>query len=478
MEGLLRLGKKAGEIYAGGAESWNVSKDGKTWTFKLRKNAKWSNGTPITSDDYLFGFKRALTPATGAQYANILYSIKNAKAFNKGKIKDFSKVGIKAQGKYCLVITLEKPVPYFEQLLTFAITYPVNKEFYEKHKENFALTTENLIYNGPFVLSRWIPNGEFDFSKNPYYWNAENIKIDRINCPMIEDYNTSANMYLNGELDVTTTSGNQLPMFRHKKDIKKIPDSVWFLQFNTKNKYFKNVNIRKAIALAINRKTFCKNIRKDGSIPAYSFVIPDINGGTADNEKISFRNKFNKPYFNENIKKAQALYAKGLKELALKKLPTIKFLTSNNDDSRRDGQFIQEQLHSHLGMDIQLDPNQFQSRVQKTNQMDFDMVYRNWLPDFNDPVNFLDIWCSNSRNSHTGWSNPEYDSLITKAGLTQNTNKRMQYLHKAEAILMNDFPVIPLFFRTNNWLVKPYVKDIVLRGFGVQASFIWARIEK
>jgi oligopeptide transport system substrate-binding protein len=478
MEGLLRLGKKGGEIYPAGAKTWGVSKDGKTWTFHLRKNAKWSNGEHVTVEDYIFGFKRALSSETGAQYAYMLFCIKNAEEYSKGKIKDFAKVGIKAIDKNTLQIVLSHPSPYFAQILTFGITYPVNENFYNRVKSSYALNKNSLLYNGPYTIKNWVPNGKIDFSKNKNYWNSANIKIKNISCLMINDYNTAANMFLNNELDVTNISGDQLPMFSNKKDIHKIPDAVWFLQFNTTNKYLKNKKIRQAIAFAINRSVFCKNIRKDGSIPAYSFVMPDISGGKINNKNISFRERYNKPYFEENIKKAKKLYSEGLNELGIKKLPTIKLLTTNNENSRNDGQYIQEELRRNLGINIQLDPSTFQSRLQKTDLMDYDIVFRNWLPDYNDPNNFLDIWTSTSSNSHTGWKNEEYDNLIKTAEQATDNNKRMEILHSAEKVLMEEMPVTPLFFRVNNWLIRQNIKDIVIRGFGVQASFIWAYIEK
>ena len=478
MEGLLRLGKKAGEIYPGGAEKWNVSDNGKVWTFNLRKNAKWSNGDPVTVNDYTFGFKRALTAETGAQYAYMLFSIKNAEDYSKGIIKDFSEVGIKALDDYTLQITLSKPVPYFDQVLTFGITYPINEKFYNSVKDKFALDKNSLLYNGPYVIDEWVPGGKIEFLKNQNYWNAKNIKIDNITGVMLTDYNTAANMFQNNELDITDISGALLPIFKNKLDIRKIPDSVWFLQFNTTNEYFKNEKIRKAIALAVDRKVFCENIRKDGSIPAYSFVIPDINGGKIDGKSVSFRERYSKPYFEESVEQAKKLYAEGLKELGIEKLPAIKLLTSNNEDSRRDGQYIQEELRKNLGIDLQLDPNTFQSRLQKTDQMDYDIVYRNWMPDYNDPNNFLDIWISTGTNGHTGWKNTKYDKYIETADSTTDNDKRMELLHKAEKTLMKEMPVAPMFFRVNNWLVKPDIKDLVIRGFGVQVSFIWAYEEK
>ena len=244
-------------------------------------------------------------PEIAAQYAYMVYNIKNAKEYNTGKIKDFSKVGIKAPDDYTLIITLEQAVPFFDQILTFCATYPVNESFWNKVGDQFALDKNSLLYNGPYIIKNWIPGGQYEMTKNPYYWNKDNIKIENITMLMIDNYNTAANMYKNGELDITPISGDQLAQFKGSKDIRRIADSVWFFKFNVTSKYFKNEKIRQAVSLAINRNVFCDDIRKDGSLPAYAFVPPGIAGGTVNGKQISFRERCGDEYFKFDPVKAK-----------------------------------------------------------------------------------------------------------------------------------------------------------------------------
>ena len=479
MEGLISFGKKSGEIIPGVAEKWEVSKDGKIMTFYLRKNAKWSNGEPVTSNDFLFAFKRALEPATAAQYAYLLYTIKNAEAYNTGKIKDFSKVGVKAIDDNTFELTLNVGVPYFTQILAMPICFPLNEKFYNSVKDQYALEASTMLYNGAYTIKNWIPNGKYEFEKNPHYWNKDNIKITNINFSLVDNYNTAANMYKSNELDMCMITGDQLPQFKGKKYLHPVSaGGVWYLQFNNKNKYFKNQKIRQAVALAINRDVFCKSIRKDGSIPARAFVSPGIAGGTVDGKAIDFRDRFGMEYFKFDLQKAKKLYSEGLKELGVKGPVKVKLLMGTQDSARRDCQYIQQVLFKNLDMDVQLEPNTFQGRLTKMDQGDYDFVYAGWSPDFNDPVNLLDLWVTDGGNNNTGFSNAQYDKDIDTAQTSANNDIRMKALDNAEKILMDEMPITPLYFPIRNWLIRPWLKDVVIRSCGTEISFEWATIQK
>ena len=477
MEGLVSFGKNSGEIIPGVAEKWDISKDGKNLTFHLRKDAKWSDGSPVTAHDFIFAIKRGLEPATAAQYAYLLYTIENAEKYNKGEIKDFSKVKIKAIDDYTLKITLHAGVPYFLQILAMPISFPLKESFYNNIKDQYALTAKSMLYNGPYVIRDWIPNGKYEFAKNPQYWNKDSIKIDRINFAMVDNYNTASNMYRSGELDMCLITGDQLPQFKGKKYLHSVDTgSVWYLQFNNKNKYFKNQKIRQAVALAINRQIFCDNIRKDGSIPARAYVTPGITGGIVDGKEISFRKRFGEEYFKFDLAKAKKLYAEGLKEIGAKGPAKVRLLLGTQDSARRDCQYIQQALFKNLGMDVQLEPSTFQGRLTKMAQEDYDFVYAGWSADFNDPVNVLDLWVTDGGNNRTGFSNKEYDKDIKIAKTSSDNNIRMNALANAEKILMKQMPITPLYFNVRSWLIRPWLKDVVIRTVGIEVSFNWAYI--
>jgi oligopeptide transport system substrate-binding protein len=479
MEGLVSAGKTSDSIIPGIAEKWKISKDKKTWTFFLRKNAKWSNGTPVTANDFVFAFKRALKPETGAQYAYLLYNILNAKNYNTGKIRDFAKVGIKAISNNILEINLNTGIPYFKQILTMPICYPLDEDFYNTVKKQYALKANKMLYNGPYKIKKWIPNGIYEFIKNPYYWNSKNIHIEKLNFVMVDNYNTAANMYMSNELDMCMITGKQLPQFKKNSALHVVDaGGIWYLQFNTENKFFKNRKIREAVSLAINRSIFCKYIRKDDSIPARAFVSPEITGGKVNNKNITFRKRFGVAYYKNDIIKAKKLYKEGLKELGIKDPVKIKLLCGTQNSSRRDCQFIQQQLFKNLGIHVTLNPNTFQGRLQKMNHQNYDFVYAGWAPDFNDPINFLDLWVTKGGNNHTGFSNKQYDNLINMANTNPDNKIRMKALHNAEKILMRKLPVTPLYYPVRLWLIKPWLKDVAIRATGIEISFNWAYIQK
>jgi oligopeptide transport system substrate-binding protein len=473
MEGLVRLGKKAGEVVPGAAKKWTVSKNGLVWTFYLRKDAKWSNGKSVTANDFMFAIKRALTPSTAAQYAYIFYYMKNAEDYNTGKIKDFSKVGLKVINDYEIQFTLNNPVTYFAQILAMAPAYPVNEQFYNSVKDQFALNAKDLLYNGPYELTSWIPNGKYKFVKNPYYWNKKNIKIDKINFLMVDNYNTAANMFRSGGLDMTMITGDQIPQFKNSKDMHQLPSGgIWYLQFNVKNKFFKNLKIRKAVAMAINRDVFCKNIAKDGSLPARAFVPPGIAGAKGN----TFRDEYAKSYFKDNVKEAQKLYKKGLAELNYKGKVHVTLLVGQSDKDRKYAQYFQQQLFENLGMNVSIESNTFQGRLVKMHQGDYDMVYAGWSPDYNDPLTFMNLWITGGGNNDTGWSNAQYDKDINIAETNGNNSIRMKAMANAEKILMSQMPVVPITFDYRTWLIRPWLKGYVIRNAGTEISFYWAYI--
>ena len=479
MEGLTRFGKKSGETVPGVAEKWETSEDGLNWTFHLRKNAKWSNGESVTANDFHFGFKRLFEPVTGAQYAYMFYYIDKAEEYNTGKIVDFSKVGIKVVDDYTLEFKLAKPCTFFTQLLAMSGAYPINEKFYEgiEGDDNYALEVDYMLYNGPWILQKWLPGngGKFEFIKSPYYWNKENIKINELEYQLVSEYNTAANLYKNGQLDITMISGDQLELFKNDPELHHFADGgVWYLQFNTTSKFFKNQKIRKAFALAINRKVFCENIRKDSSIPAEAFVPPGTFGGDGK----TFRDRFGDSYFKEDVIEAKKLLEEGLKEIGHTGPVEIKLLTGNNDVGRRDGQYLQEELRKNLGVNIILDQNTFQERLLKMQQNDFDFVYAGWGPDYNDPMTFLSLFMTGGGNNHGRYSEEEFDNLLEQANSSQDNDVRMKAMAKAENKLLTDMGIAPLYYSSRNWLIKPWLKDSIIRMTGPYVSFYWAYIQK
>ncbi|HJO96025.1 MAG TPA: peptide ABC transporter substrate-binding protein [Victivallales bacterium] len=476
MEGLTRS-KINGQVVPGIAKKWDISKDGKIYTFYLRKDAKWSNGEPVTAQDFVFGIKRALMPSTASVYAYFLYNIKNAEAYNTGKIKDFSNVGVKALNDHTVQYTLNGPCTYFLQVVGASTSFPCNEKFYNKVKKNYALTPKDMIYDGPWKLTKWITGagGKFVFKKNPYYWNKKNIKIDELQYDLIVNKNTAANMFRTNQLDFTSISGNQLIQFKDSKDlIQKMDGGAKYLQFNLLNKYLKNQKIREAITLAINRQELTKFILKDGSVPAYAWVPPGIKGPDGK----TFREAYGNYNIKENVVKAKKLLAEGIKELGVKAPIKLKILTANDNASQKVCVFIQQQLRKNLGIDVSLDVETYQGRLQKMTDHSYQISYCGWGPDYNDPMTFLNLWITNGTNNSSHFSNRSYDKLINETMKSSSDSKRMVYMHQAEEILMKELPVAPLFYSSKNYLVKPWLKGVLYRTTSPNISFYWAHVQK
>ena len=479
MEGLTRLGKTPGEIIPGVAEKWETSEDGLTWTFYLNKNAKWSNGDSVTANDFAFGWERALKPDTAAIYASFLYSVKNAEAYNTGKIKDFSKVGINVVDDYTFKVTLSTPCTFFTQLTAFPVSFPVNEKFYNTVKEQYALDSDKMLYNGPWKIKSYLQGqgGNFQFVKNDNYWNKENIQIDNIKFEIIKDDNTVANLFTNGQVDVTRMLPDLVPRFKNnpqfKDDVRYVNDGgLWYFEFNVENKFFKNQKIRRAFAMAVDRKILCENIRKDGSQPAFAFVPYGTYGG----KNTTFRKRYGEAHFKEDTTEAKKLLQEGLKEIGEKNV-VAKLLINNNPQNIKVATYLQEELRKNLGVDITLEPTTFKNRLLKMRQKNFDFIYAGWGPDYNDPMTFIDLFTSWNANNHTGWANSKYDELINTAMESPDNEIRMKAMADAEKILMDEMPIAPLMYTSRIFLVQKYVKDVIF-GLGAKPSFYWASIQK
>lgn len=493
MEGLLGYGQKNGEIIPGISDKWNVSKDGKMWIFHIRDNAKWSNGEAITANDFVYGIKRALYPSLGSQYSYLLYDIQNAKKYSEEKILDFNDVGIKALDNSTIQIKLNKPVPYFEKIMALPVTFPVNEKFQNKLQALFSIGNtydpSKLLYNGPYIIKNWIPQSKYKFVKNPNYWNSNSIKLDIINFVMIPNHKAISNEYRKGTIDMTKIYDDQLKEYKNSPDLHKLSSgAVWYLQFNVNNILFKNKKVRQAISMAIDRKSLCENIRDDGCTPAYSYIPPEITGGKVNGKIVTFRERFNIKYCSFNSDEAKKLFNEGLNELNLNlddlnseiNKPNgspITLLCDDNISSVRDASYFKNQIKNILNLDIKINSIDSQSRFFNIEQKTYDFAYAGWSPDFNDPVTFLGLWTTASGNNTTNWSNTEYDTLIKKSNSNMNSDERMDELSNAEKILMNDMPIIPLYYSVDLWLIRPWIKNYVIRSTGIDVSFNWAYIE-
>lgn len=472
MEGLMRLDKDSKPTLGMAAEAPKLSEDKKTYTFKLR-DAKWSDGVEIKAQDFEYSWKRTLDPKTASQYAYILYFIKGAEAYNSGK-GSVDQVGVKAINDKTLEVTLEVPTPYFESLLAFTTYLPQRKDIVEKYGNQYAKEADKLVYNGPFKLTAWNHSSSYTMKKNENYWDKDTVKLDTVETKIIIDTASSVNLYNTNQVDFTYLTQDFTTQFKGKPDYQVIPEAtVAYLDLNHTNKLFKNLKIRKAIDMAIDKKTLVEKVMKDASTPAYSIIPPNINAN--DSKKVRELVPQKETY---NSAEAKKLWSEGLKELGMTKAPVISLVGDDRDTAKIAMEYLKDQLTKAFGAEIEITSVPFKQRLKRAENGEFDMVLYLWNADYNDPMTFLDIFETNSSFNNGKWSNAEFDALIKKSKTNSNFEERAQDLIKAEQLALNEMIIIPLYHRNRVAAVKPYVKGIVYHAIGAEYDLKWADIEK
>jgi oligopeptide transport system substrate-binding protein len=457
LEGLVAKDPATLEPIPAVAKSWNISSDGKTYTFQLRHNAVWSNGDPVTSHDFAWSWWRALQPALGNQYAYMLFPIKNSEAYAKGEIDDFSKVGVKVIDDYTLEVELNNATPYFLQLLDHYSMFPVHRptiEKFGKPDERGSLWTRpgNFVGNGPFTLKEWKLFKRVDVVKNPQYWDANKVKLNGIRFHPIENVTTEERMFRSGQLHHTAS----IPIDKvatYKKDKPHLLHTYpylgnYFYRINTTLPHLKDKRVRQALAMSINSKQLTEQVTKGGEVPAYTFTPPDTLGYTA------------KSAFEFNPEKAKQLLADAGFPNG-EGFPVTELLYNTSEGHRKIAVAIQQMWNQYLGVNIILNNQDWKVYLDSVNNGDYTIARAGWIGDYVDPNTFLDMWVKDGGNNRTGWSNPRYDELILKlAPKTADRNLRYQLMAEAEAILLEDMPIIPIYIYNSKSLVHPSLKGL------------------
>ncbi|RLQ00104.1 peptide ABC transporter substrate-binding protein [Geobacillus stearothermophilus] len=474
MEGLYRLGKDNKPV-PGIAESYEVSQDGKTYTFKLRKDAKWSNGDPVTAHDFEFAWKRVLDPKTKSEYAYIMYDIKNAEEANTGKVP-LDQVGVKALDDYTLKVELKNPVPYFVGLTAFGTFMPQNEKFVKAQGDKYGLEANTTLYNGPFVLSEWKHEQGWVYTKNPNYWDKDNVKLEKVNVKVVKDTATAVNLYETKQADRVGLTAEFVDKYKNDKNFHtKLDPSLYWLRMNTKKEPLNNVNARKAIAMAIDTQAMVDTLLNNGSIPAKFTVPKDFVTGPDGKD---FRD-VNGDLVNYNPDEAKKLWEQAKKELGKDKF-TLELLNYDTDNAKKIGEYVKAQLEQNLpGLTVNIKQQPFAQKLKLESNMQYDLSFSGWGPDYQDPMTFLQLWTSTSPHNQTGWSNAEYDKLIKDAQTTLANDQQARWdaMLKAEKIVFEGMPIAPLYQRGAAYLQREYVKDFVTHTFGADYSLKWAYVE-
>lgn len=440
------------------AESWEVSEDGLTYTFKLREGALWSNGEPVKASDFEFAWKRVLDPENLAEYANLLYVIEGGEAFNTGE-GEADAVGIKALDDTTLEVKLNAPVAYFPELIAHYTFMPVNQAVVEANPDWAMEAGDDYVTNGAFVLSTWNHSSDYVLTKNPNYWDAENVALETVNVQMVESEATANAMFQAGDLDYlgapyNTVSLDAIDTYKADGSLN-IADyaAIYWYKLNTTDEVISNVNIRKALALAIDRQGLVTNITKGEQQPALGYVPGTIAGFEED-----------RGYFKDaDFESAKEYLAKGLEELGMKDPSELTVGISINTSEAHSAiaQYIQEGWASNLGINVEIDNSEWQVYLDKVSALDYQVARLGWIADYNDASTFLGMYDSaENGNNDTGWSNEAYTKLLKEAELETDVDARTELLKQAEALMVEEMPVIPLYYYTNLSVKKDTIKNM------------------
>ncbi|MBT8902448.1 peptide ABC transporter substrate-binding protein [Lactobacillus delbrueckii subsp. bulgaricus] len=484
-ESFYRLGKN-GQPAAGLAKSGTVSKDGKTWTFKLRSNAKWSNGEKITAQDFVYSWRRTINPKTASPYAYIFSGIKNADEIIAGK-KSPSSLGIKALNQETVQVKLNRPIAYFKVLMAYPLFGPQNEAFIKKTGKKYATSSKYMLYSGPFKITGWKgTNDTWSFVKNNQYWDKQAVKLRKISYQVVKTTNTGYQLYQQGKLDLTPLSSEQVKQLKKNKDFKTYPYSyVAFLAYNfqakdaTVKKALNNKNIRLALSLSLDRKILTSKVFGDGSSVPTGFVASGLAYDPANKEDFAKEQKVaNTVDYNEKL--AEKYWKTGLKELGLKKLNLT--LLASNESTNADAltQYLQSQWTKVLsGINVKVNSIPNKNAHTKALSGDFDIYVSGWGGDFSDPMTFMQILQKGTSYNYGKWNNEEYNSLIKKALTTDanDVNKRWQDLVKAAQVANADQAVSPIYQQTTAYLQNSKVKGIIHNNAGTQWSYKYAYIK-
>jgi len=450
------------------AESVDKSADGLTYTFKLR-DAKWSNGTAVTSKDFLFAWKRLVDPTVASEYAFIaeIAGIKNAGPISRGEAS-MDQLGVSAPDDKTLVVTLDVPVPFLESLLAFPSFLPVNEAFFTEKGDNFGTTPDTLLSNGPFTITAYEPAATaITLVKNATYWDAAKVALDGIQYQVIKDSQQAILSYQNGDLDVAILSGEQVEQFQNDKEFNNIlAGYLWYISPNTKVKGLENVNLRKALALAYDKKAIVSNILKDGSIVA-DFAIPTKLAVGPDGK--DFRETTG-TYLTTDKAKALEYWKTAQSELGVSELKYT-LIVEDTESAMNVAQFVQSEIQQTLpGITIEIQSMPKKNRVERLQSGDFELGLTRWGPDYADPMTYLDMWRTDNSNNYGFWSNADYDAIIDsakKGDLALDIPARWEALKKAEKMVMDDAVILPVYQKGDAVLIKTGVEGIEFHSVGV-----------
>jgi oligopeptide transport system substrate-binding protein len=446
-EGLTTTDPKDLSPRPGMAASWIISRDGTVYTFKLRE-ARWTDGRPVTSHDFLFAWERVLNPKTGAKYAQQLYYLKNGEDYNKGRVTDFSQVGVKAPDDKTLQVTLRCPTAYFLDLTSFYTLFPVPRWAIEAHGKDWVKPGK-IVSNGAFRLATWVPQKELVLEQNPQHWDAAAVKLQKALFIPTDDINTAFKQFLAGESDwIPTVPPAQIDAAKSRPEYYVTPYlGTYYFRFNVTKPPVNDLRVRKALSMAVDRELLTRYVTKAGEIPTSAFVPSGMRG---------YEGVKGLPFDVAGARKllAEAGYPDG------KGFPKTELLYNTSEQHRVVTQAVQQMWKEQLGIQVELFNVEWKVYLARQSSLDYQIARAGWIGDYEDPNTFLDLWVAGGGNNQTGWSSQRYDELIGQAACKiVNARERMRTLQEAERMLVVDeAPILPLFTYVNKGMLGRRVK--------------------
>ncbi|GAA0606035.1 peptide ABC transporter substrate-binding protein [Virgibacillus siamensis] len=461
------------------------SEDGLTYTFKLRENLKWSNGDPLTAEDFVYAWQRLIDPDTKSEYAYIMgvANVKNAdKIMNQDSdiYGQVEKLGVKAVDEHTLKITLESPIPFFTSLMTFNKFAPLNKEFVKKQGKNFAKEPKNLLTVGPYKLTEWDHGVGWTLEKNPDYYAADEVNITKATFKVVKEQNTQLSLYKSDEIQMDALSSEQVDAWKDKPDFQQVPKGcVFWWTLNANNvPEFKNEKVRKAMSMVIDRKGLTNVLLNNGSIPA-QYVVP--KGLAMGPDGKDFREGVD-DYLPGGVEEAKKLWKEAKKELGIDSLE-VEYATTDGDKAAQMGEYMANQLEQLEGLKVTIKKLPWNAYLEATQNDKAEIgAGSGWCPDYKDPMTFLGYWYSENPNTDgLGLKREDYDKLIEEArqlAKDQKPKERWAAMKEAEKVLIENAYTIPTYQAGEALVIKPYVEGITMQSFGIEYYFREAKVYK
>ncbi|MDN6385272.1 MAG: peptide ABC transporter substrate-binding protein, partial [Alkalibacterium sp.] len=457
-------------------ESAEKGEDGLSYTFKLREDATWSNGDPVTANDFVYAWRRLADPDTGSEYSYIMgiAGLVNANEVLDGE-KAPEELGVQATDDYTLEVQLANPVPYFESLMSFIPFFPMNEDFMDEVGDSYGTSPDTLLSNGAFTVSSYEPAAtSIELDKNEDYFDADSVVLDGVDYQVIKDSQQAMLSYQNGEVDVVTLAGEQVDLFKDDPEFVNVQAGyLWYISPNTLVEGLENENLRKALATSFDKQQITDTILKDGSVPA-DYIIPD--GLAVGPDGKDFREtsdtylEFDPEAAKESLEAAKA-------ELG-KDTFTFGLVVEDTESAINVSQVLKSQIESNLdGVTIEIEQMPKKTRLELMKQGDYDLGLTRWGPDYADPMTYADLWVTDGNNNDGSWSNAEYDELIASSingELSLDNEARWEALKETESILMNEAGVLPVYQKGNAVMMQDNVSGFDFHAVGLPRVYKFA----